>query len=147
MPPELLYFVPALLLSLLTSLFLPSSCVSLSYFILAVPMRECFGNKLGVSSPFPIAILNGTPFFLYSVQEKLNMPSGRYCRHCSRSASSNHLIWNLSRSILAVPIRKCLRKRSCTSSTFLIGILNSILPFKEAEYSFLWLVLRLSKTI
>ena len=32
----LLFFVPALLLSMLTPLFLPSSSVSLSYFILAV---------------------------------------------------------------------------------------------------------------
>ena len=49
---ELLVFVPALLLSILTPLFLPSLSVSLSYFIFAVPMHECF----------PIAILNGTFF-------------------------------------------------------------------------------------
>ena len=31
--------------------------------ILAVPMRECFGEHLCMSSPFPIAILNGNLFF------------------------------------------------------------------------------------
>ena len=39
-PSGLLLFIPALLLSMLMPLFLPSSSVSLSYFILAVPMRE-----------------------------------------------------------------------------------------------------------
>ena len=57
-------FVPALLLSILTLLFLPSSSVSLSYFVLAVPMRECLGKHSCMSSPCPIAILNGT--FLFS---------------------------------------------------------------------------------
>ena len=55
--------MPALLLSILAPLFLPSSFVSLSYFILAVPMHECFGKHSCVSSPWPIAILNGTFFF------------------------------------------------------------------------------------
>ena len=55
-------------------LFLPS--VSLSYFILAVPMRECLGKHSCMSSQFPIAILYDTPFFLSLVKEKLNMPSG-----------------------------------------------------------------------
>ena len=36
--------MPAFLLSLLTALFLPSSSVSLSYFVLAVPMLECLGK-------------------------------------------------------------------------------------------------------
>ena len=61
-PSELLLFVPALLLSILTPL-LPSSSVSLSYFVLAVPMRECLGNHSCMSSPCPIAILNGPSFF------------------------------------------------------------------------------------
>ena len=56
-------FVPALLLSTLCPLFLSSSSVSLSYFILAVPMRECLGKHSCMSSPFLIAILNGTLFF------------------------------------------------------------------------------------
>ena len=63
-PSGLLLFVPALLLSILTPLFLPSSSVSLSYFVLAVPMRECLGKHSCMSSPCPIAILNGT--FLFS---------------------------------------------------------------------------------
>ena len=58
-----LFFAPALLLSMLTALFLPSSSVSLSYFILAVPMRERLGKHSYMSSQFPIAILNGTSFF------------------------------------------------------------------------------------
>ena len=40
------FFGPILLLSILTPLFLPSSSVSLSYFILAVPMRQCLGKTL-----------------------------------------------------------------------------------------------------
>ena len=62
--PSGLLFVPALLLSILTSLFLTFSSVSLSYFILAVPMRQCFGKHSCMSSPCPITILNGT--FLFS---------------------------------------------------------------------------------
>ena len=34
-----------------------------SYFVLAVPMRECLGKHLCMSSPCPIAILNGTFLF------------------------------------------------------------------------------------
>ena len=45
-----------------TPLFLPSS-ISLYYFILAVPMRECLVKHSCMSSTFPIAILNGTCFF------------------------------------------------------------------------------------
>ena len=55
--------MPALPLSILTPLFLPSSSVSLSYFILAVLMHNCLGKHLCMSSPFPIAMLNGTCFF------------------------------------------------------------------------------------
>ena len=40
----LLSFVPALLFSILTPLFLPSSSVSQSYFIFAAPMRESLGK-------------------------------------------------------------------------------------------------------
>ena len=62
----LLLFVPALLLSILTPLFLPSSSVSLSYFVLAVPIQKCLGKHSCMSSPCPIAILNGTLIFLRS---------------------------------------------------------------------------------
>ena len=55
-PMGLHFLVPALL-SILTPLSLPSSSVSLFYFILSVPMRECS------YSPVPIAVLNGTSFF------------------------------------------------------------------------------------
>ena len=59
----LIFFMPVLLLSILMPLFLPSLSVSLSYFILAVPMCECLGKHVCMSSPFPIAILNGICFF------------------------------------------------------------------------------------
>ena len=62
-PSELLLSVPALLLSILKPLFLPSSSVSMSYFVLAVPMRECLGKHSCMSSPCPIAVLNGTFLF------------------------------------------------------------------------------------
>ena len=62
-PSGLILFVPALLLFMLTPLFLPSSSDSLSYFVLAVPMRECLENHSCMSSPCPIAILNGTFLF------------------------------------------------------------------------------------
>ena len=55
--------MPALLLSMLTSVLLPSSFVTLSYFILAVLMRECLGKHSCVSSSFPIAIINGNCSF------------------------------------------------------------------------------------
>ena len=60
---DIFFFVPALLLSILTPLFLPSSSVSVSFFVLAVPMRDCLGKHSCMSSPCPIAILNGTFFF------------------------------------------------------------------------------------
>ena len=56
------FFVPALLLSILTLLFLPSS-VSLSYFILCCSHARCLGKHSCMSSPFPIVILNSTCFF------------------------------------------------------------------------------------
>ena len=82
-PSGLLLFVPAVLFFILTIFFCPSSSVSLSYFILAVPMRECLGKHSCMSFPFPIAILNGTSSFLSLVQENINMPSGHYYRLCS----------------------------------------------------------------
>ena len=79
----LLLFVPVVLFSILTPLFCISSSVSLSYFILAVPMRGCLGKHSCMSSLFPIAILNGISSFLSLVQENINMPSGHYYRLCS----------------------------------------------------------------
>ena len=69
-PLGLLFSRPTLLLSILTLLFLPSSSVSLSYFILAVPISECFGKHSCMSSPFSITILNDT-FFR---EAKINRP-------------------------------------------------------------------------
>ena len=68
---DFFFFVPDLLLSILTPLFLPSSSFSLSYFILAVPMRKCLGNHSCMSSPFLVAILNST-FLFHSVKTKNN---------------------------------------------------------------------------
>ena len=62
-PSGLLLFVPPVLFSILTPLFCVFSSVSLSYFILAVPMREGLGKHSCMSSPFPIAILNLTFLF------------------------------------------------------------------------------------
>ena len=96
----LLSFVPALLFSILTSLFLSSSSVSLSYFGLAVPIRECLGKHSCMSSPFPIAILNGTSSFLSLVQENINMPSGHYYSlmgFVPEVAFKNHLIKLITR--------------------------------------------------
>ena len=74
-------FVTALLLSILTPIFLPSFSASLSYFILAVPMRECLGKYSRMSSQFPIATLNGT-CFLSTVQLQVhNVYSERKTRN------------------------------------------------------------------
>ena len=54
------FFVPVLLFSIFTPLFLPSLSVSLSYFIHAVAPHSPFL----LTSPFSVAILNGTSFFL-----------------------------------------------------------------------------------
>ena len=58
-PLGLLLTVPTVLFSILTPLFCVFSSVSLSYFILAVPIRECLGKHLCMSSPFPTEIRNG----------------------------------------------------------------------------------------
>ena len=60
-PSGLFLFVLALQLSILTSLFLLYSSVSLSYFVLAVPMHERLGKHSCMSSPCPI--VNGTFLF------------------------------------------------------------------------------------
>ena len=62
-PSGLLLFVPAVLFSILTPLFCVSLSVSLSYVVLAVPMRKCLGKHSCMSSPCPVAILNGTFLF------------------------------------------------------------------------------------
>ena len=62
-PLDLFYFVPALLFSLSFNLFLPSS-VSLSYFILAVPMHKCWENT-GTALHFLQPLLNDTVLALF----------------------------------------------------------------------------------
>ena len=76
---RLLPSMALVLLSILMPLFLPSSTIALFYFILSL----VFGLTSCMSSPFPIAKLTGTAFFLSLVQEKLNMNCGDYYRHCS----------------------------------------------------------------
>ena len=93
--PSGLFIVPVVLFSILTPLFCPSASVSLSYFILAVPMRECLGKHSCTSSPFSMAILNGTSF-LSLVQENINMPSGHYYGFSPEVAVKNHLIKSLA---------------------------------------------------
>ena len=53
-------FVPSVLFSVYSLLFLLSSSVSLSYFILAVPMRKCMGKHSCLSSPlfFSLCVSN-----------------------------------------------------------------------------------------
>ena len=60
---DIFFSCPLCFFPILTPLFLPPSSVSLSYLILAVSMRKCLGKHACMSSPFPIAILNGTFFF------------------------------------------------------------------------------------
>ena len=59
-----MFFVPALHFSILTPLFLPSSSVSLAYFILALSMRECLGKNSCISSSFTIEMGMVPYFFL-----------------------------------------------------------------------------------
>ena len=64
-PSGLLLFVPALLPSILSPLFLPSSPVSLSYLILAVLMREAFEKTL--VHEFPVSYSHTEWYFLFSL--------------------------------------------------------------------------------
>ena len=73
--------MPALLFSILTPLFLPSSSVTLSYFIIAVPMCGCLGEHSCTSSLFTIAILNGTCFFPLVQLQVHNVYSERKTRN------------------------------------------------------------------
>ena len=139
------FFVPALLLSMLTPLSLPSSSVSLYCFVLGVPMRECLGKHSCVSSPCPIAILNVTFLFsrgeivcnlgrsfVYQNQTKLN-----YCLALGLLSTfrthftSFHIHYSLfvfflslSYFILAVPLRKYWGQHLCMSFTFYVAILH-----------------------
>ena len=73
--------MPALLLSILKPLILPFSSVSLSYFVLAVPMRQCLGKYLCMNSPFLIAILNCACFFPTVQLQVHNVYSERKTRY------------------------------------------------------------------
>ena len=110
---DIFVFLPTLLVSILTPLYLPSP-ISFSCFILAVHIHECLWKHSCMSSTFPITILNG-PFFV-----RWNSPCFGRSFAKLKSNQTNYCI-------VAVPMRKCLGEHSCTSSTFLITILNG--PF------------------
>ena len=83
--------MPALLLPMLTHLFLSSS-LSLFYFILAVPMRKCLGKHSCVSSSFPIAILNDTSFFPVVQLQVHNENPGLYGRNTDAIVNLNTML-------------------------------------------------------
>ena len=102
-PSGLLSFVPAFLISILTPLFLPFSSVSFSYFVIAVPMRECLGKHSCISSPFSKAILNGTCFYPTVQLQVHNVYSERKTRNsCAQVnlAFKLNYTWLLSREFL-----------------------------------------------
>ena len=72
---------------MLTHLFLSSS-LPLSYFILAVPMRKCFGKHSCMSS-FPIPILNDTSFFPAVQLQVHNENPARYGRNTDALVNLN----------------------------------------------------------
>ena len=115
-PSGLLLFVPAVLFSILTSLFCVSSSVSLSYFFLAVPMLECLGKHSCMRSPFPIAILNGTSSFLSLVQENINMPSGHYYRLCYSLSYRDTIIASTGKVSLYRRKGKNVEKNTCVTN-------------------------------
>ena len=63
-PSGHLFFMPPLIFSILTPLFLPPSSVSLSYFILAVPMRKCLVPSKHFLLPYWLV-----PYFFRSVRQ------------------------------------------------------------------------------
>ena len=63
-PSGLLLFVPTVLFSILTPLFCVSSSVSLSYFVLAVPMRKCLRKH---SHELPVSYSHTEWYFLISL--------------------------------------------------------------------------------
>ena len=82
-PSGLLLFVPPVFFFHTHASLLSVFVCLIVLFHSSVPMCECLGKHLCMSSPFPIAILNGTSCFLSLVQENINMPSGHYYRLCS----------------------------------------------------------------
>ena len=67
---HIMFVIVVFWLRIPTPLLLPSSSVSLSYFILAVPKLECLGKHSCMSCPFHIAILNGKLFFRETIWSK-----------------------------------------------------------------------------
>ena len=112
--------MPALLLSLLTHLFLSSS-LSLSYFILAVPMRKCLGKHSCMNFSFPIVILNDTSFLLTGQLQVHNGNPARYGRNTNALVNLNtklNLGWMDSvkvalgnRGMMVEAARQCVKDR------------------------------------
>ena len=109
-PSGLIFFVPSLLLSTLAPLFLPSSSVSLSYFIPAAPMRECLGRHLCLSSPFPWMVI---PFSWNEMIE------------CQKLTNNNN--YDNNNKVLLV---KC-------KMAFVYWILNCYLELQQVNFSLL----------
>ena len=62
-------------LIIFTLLFIPSS-VSMSYFILAVPMQKHLGKHLCMCSTFHIAIMNGTFALIAQLKQRYDLEPG-----------------------------------------------------------------------
>ena len=93
-PSGLLLFVPALLLSILTPLFLPSSSVSLSYFVLAsCSHARVFGKTPVHEFPCPIAYWMVPSFFA-----RRNSLSAKVSSIKIKSNWLTNYLWNYLRS-------------------------------------------------
>ena len=77
------FFVPTLLLSILTPFFLPSLSVSLSYFIIAIPIRECMFGKIRVHK-FSISYSHTEWYFIFFRQCNYK------CTMCIRSEKTRN---------------------------------------------------------
>ena len=75
--------------SILTPLFCVSSSVSLSYFVLAVPLRKCLGKHSCMSSSFPIVKLDDTSFFPTVQLQVHNENPSRYGRNTNALVNLN----------------------------------------------------------
>ena len=101
-PSGLQFFVPALVFSILRPLFLTSSFVSLSYFILVVHMHECLGKHSCMSFSFAIAILNAA--FLFRSVRATNTSKLSATKPISRLYCHYFWTWDVPRSYIPVYI-------------------------------------------
>ena len=117
------------------TLFLPSSSVSLSYFLLAVSMCECLGKLLRTSFPFLIAILPGGSKLMISERDYVDNSFTALNELSLRLSSYLLRLFLYLISFLLFPCSsECLGKYSCMSSPFLIAILNGTCFFRQCNY-------------